>query len=156
MRFIDDPVYWGQQYRAFLAEHADRLPPGVATFALHDWYYNPQEHRCPHDSWLEELSIIEPWAGNRNEQRSVEVRLRLLGAYHDGHIFFRYLDVRSYSLETPANFEPSPLHEGHGDFLVDEIRPLPDGSVEHAIKFSTGSRFRIECSNIEFEFKSIL
>ena len=153
MRFIDEAVYWGIQYRTYLSNHADRLPPGVIAFAFNDWYYNPQDHRCPHDSWLEELAIIGPANGERNEQRGIEISLRLLGAYHDGNIFFRYPALHRYRFETSGEWRLPPLHVGHGDFSVDEIRLQSDGFVEYEIAFSRGSRFLIECSDIEFGFK---
>ena len=80
--------------------------------------------------------------------------LRILGAYQDGHIFLRHSSVRRYSFDTPAEHVGKSPHVGHGDFLVDEIRLLPDRSVEHEIRFSCGSRFLIQCSDIEFEFRS--
>jgi len=142
------------RYREYLSSRADTLPENVRAFALQDWYYNSKDPRCPHDSWLEELAIVEPATGERLEERSIEVRLRLLGAYHDGHLHFRYMNVRRYSLGTPAEYKSPPFNVGHGDFIVDEIRPSDSGFLEHEIEFSRGSRFEIECSDIQFEFRA--
>lgn len=144
---------WTLDYRKSLSSIAESLPCGVTAFALCDWYYDLTDHRCPHDTWLEELAIIEPATGDRNEHRGIEIRLRLLGAYHDGHVFFRYRNVRRYCLETAKEYKLSPLQAGHGDFLFDEIRISQAGFVEQEIEFSRGSRFIIESSDIEFEFR---
>lgn len=140
------------RYRAYLSDIGERLPKNVREFALQDWYYAADDHRCPYDSWLEELAILEPASGERNERRTIELRVRLLAAYHDGHVQFRHIDVRQYSLQTPSEYEAPPFNVGHGDFVVDEIRLSEAGLVEHEIEFSRGSRFIIECSDIQFEF----
>jgi len=142
------------RYRAYLSTVAEQLPPGVKAFALQDWYYDHSDHRCPHDAWLEELSIVEPATGERKERRSSEFRIRLLGTYHDGYVHFRHANVRRYLLETPTEYQSRPFNVGHGDFLFDKIRLLESGFVEHEIEFSRGSRFLIECVDIQFEFRN--
>jgi hypothetical protein len=69
-----------------------------------------------HDSWVESLTLSEPSSGNRHEDRSLEIRVRLLGSHHDGHITVNYRKVQSYSLETPQESKLPPLHVGHGDW----------------------------------------
>jgi hypothetical protein len=138
MHFIDQEVFWDAPYRAYLSSIGERLPMGVKAFAMHDWYHSPQDHRCPHDSWLQEFSILEPAEGDRLEVRNIEIRLCLLGAYHDGYIRFRYSNVCGYALSTPI-----------------EHSVRSNGSVEHEIKFSKGSRFRVVCSDIDFDFTAL-
>jgi len=78
------------RYREHLSNIAARLPENVRQFVMQDWYYDSRDHRCPYDSWLEELAVIEPATGERMERRSIEFRSRLLGAYHDGYIHFTH------------------------------------------------------------------
>ena len=92
------------RYRTYLAENADRFPPGAHALATSSWYFDFSDHRAPHDAWLEALSVLEPGTGARSEKRSLEIWIRLLGAYHDGHVEFRYRDVVRYRCElNPAD-----------------------------------------------------
>ena len=104
--------------------------PELPTFALAEWYRYPRDHRCPHDSWLEALEISEPAIGERKEMRNSAVTLRLLGAYHDGYIIFRYSGVQSYSVVADSSAA------GIGDWLTDEFSLVEDGWIEHRIHWS--------------------
>ena len=112
------------------------------------WHYDEQDHRCPHDSWLEALIISEPSSEVRCEIKSINILIRLLGAYHDGYLELRYENVRPYSM---AGNAPEPtLHGifGHGDWLIDEITVTDSGSVVHEILFRRGDRWKIESEEI--------
>ncbi|MCP5522441.1 MAG: hypothetical protein H7A46_12930 [Verrucomicrobiales bacterium] len=140
-----------EHYRAYLAAHAEAFPAGAFALATSDWYFDFRDHRCPHDAWLESLSVNEPASGERNECRATEIRVRLLGAYHDGFIEFRYSRVFRYTMAAPA------AERGLGDWLYDEFRVSPDGRVIHEIEwagFGEGpeSRWLIEASDVEFEW----
>jgi hypothetical protein len=56
------------------------------------------DHRCPHDAWLETLDLSELSSGERGRERNLSVSVRLLGAYHHGFIELRYPRVFSYTL----------------------------------------------------------
>ena len=80
-----------EQWRAYeqrLAKIAKRLPDSAREYALAEWRNNPQDHRCPHDSWLEHVIVREPSSGERAQHRKLEIEVRLLGVYHDGYIEF--------------------------------------------------------------------
>lgn len=68
-------------YREHLESIRDNLPVAAYEFAIAEWHYDPQNHQCPHDAWVESLVIAEPSSGKRREKRSLEIHLRLLGAY---------------------------------------------------------------------------
>ena len=70
------------------------------------WYKDPRDHRCPHDAWVEELMLDEPSSGDRHEHRTTKIRIRLLGAYHDGKIEFHYKGVTSYSFTSKPVDQP--------------------------------------------------
>lgn len=142
-------------YRNYLQSIEGKLPAPAYEFAVSEWHYNPEAHRCPHDAWVESLIVSEPCSGNRQQHRGIQICLRLLAAYHNGHIQLTYKDVRSYSLNTPADFQAPPLGVGHEDWLTDEIRLSERGLVIHEIEFSRGSRWLIECGDIVYEWQTI-
>ena len=150
-----DPKSIDAQFRAYyqyLESVKESLPSDAFTFASAPWHYDPMDHRCPHDAWVESLTIKEPSSGSGHEYRSVELLLRLLGAYHDGHIEIVYSGVKNYSLTTPAEPEYPRPNVGHGDWLVDEVRLSERGLVEHEIRFSQGGRWLIECKDVTYQW----
>lgn len=142
------------EYARYLESIRDRLPAPAFSFATGSWR-TPEDHRSLHDSWVEFLNLSEPSTGERHERRSLQIEVRLLGPYHDGHTTLRYLDVQSYSLETPYEFKSLPLGVGHGDWLNDEVRLSERGFVSHEIEFSRGSRWLIECRDLEWKWQPI-
>jgi hypothetical protein len=136
------------KYFEYLRSVESRLPTSARQFAMAPWHYDQQNHRCPHDSWLEALTISEPSSGVRCEIRSINILIRLLGAYHDGYLELRYENVRHYSMA--GNALERTLHgiSGHGDWLIDEITVADSGSVVHEILFRRGYRWKIESEEI--------
>ncbi|PYO57011.1 MAG: hypothetical protein DMD83_11450, partial [Candidatus Rokuibacteriota bacterium] len=86
----DDVVACFESYRDYLERMRSKFPPRAYELATSTWYYDPRDHRCPHDGWLEEVIVSETGSGERAEVRAVSMRVRLLGAYHDGHIELSY------------------------------------------------------------------
>jgi hypothetical protein len=82
----DDVVRAFRRYREYVESAKDSFPPSAYALAISEWHFNPEDHRCPHDAWLESLHLSEPSSGERHEIRTLSLRLRLLGAYHDGYI----------------------------------------------------------------------
>jgi hypothetical protein len=126
-------------YPAYLAEVADRLPPGARAYAGAPWHYDFHDHRCPHDAWLESLTFHESPADDR--PRRVDLVLRLLGAYHDGHLELRYTDVTHYTATMPLG------PRGHGDLMIDEVLLADDGQISHNIAFEDGT-WQITCRDL--------
>jgi hypothetical protein len=103
-------------------DHNDwHMTSEIFTFPLREcssleWYNFPKDHRCPHDAWVESITISEPSSGERHQVRGLEIRVRLLGAYHDGNIEFTYKRVLRYLMGAV------PQHRaGHGDWLEDDV-----------------------------------
>src|SRR5262245_20783977 len=71
------------------AEHA-RFPSSAFALATSDWYFNFGDNRCPHDAHLDWVKIEEARIDKDPNRRVVSITLRLLGAYDDGAIEFRY------------------------------------------------------------------
>jgi hypothetical protein len=139
-------------YYKYLESVRDRLPPSAYSFAVASWHYDPQDHRCPHDSWVDSLTIIETPYDDHKAHRDIEINVRLLGAYHDGRLELSYKKVRSYQLETPPGYEMLPLNVGHGDWLGDEVRLSERALVLHEVEFTRGSRWVIECQDIHYQW----
>lgn len=127
------------------------MPPSAFSFAISPWHYDVGLHQCLHDSWLEELTIAEIHPENALWPRETNIRVKLLGPYHDGHIYLEYINVASYELASPHHIGGGrKLARSHGDWLVDEVRLSPHHYVEDEIVFSDGSRWLIECHDIRF------
>lgn len=122
----------------------------LPEFATAAWYSDHNDHRCPHDSWLESLEFTEPAVGDRQEQRKTAITLKLLGAYHDGHILFHYSRVTSYQLGSEA------CGRGVGDWLHDELSVAESGFLRHRITWCFGpskeSHWVIEAEDITYEW----
>jgi len=162
MRFFTDLIYDKDvgpaeiqsrfdAYGAHLERIRPRIPIHVYEFAAASWHYDDGTQGL-HDSWVESLIIEEPSSGARSEQRSIEIRVKLLSAYHDRVIGLKYKNVRKYELQTPPGFKELPGHTtSHGDWLYDEFDVSEEGFVIHEVRFSLGSTWLIECSDIEIE-----
>jgi len=109
----DDVVGAFKKYREYLEINMDKFPKKAYEQATSDWFYNFNDNKCLHDSWLESISIIEPSSGDRSEVRNTEIQIKLLGAYHDGCIEITYPEVYSYQLTT---FD---VKDGHKDWRHD-------------------------------------
>jgi len=138
-------------YQKYLADNRTSIPPSAYEFAAADWHYNPQDPRCPHDSWVESLQISEEHLPQIDRQDGIKIQLMLLGAYHDGQIRIIYEGVKSYSFNLlPDSFEI----KHHGDWIIDEIRLSENGWLIHEIEFWLKGRWQIECKDIKYEWLS--
>jgi hypothetical protein len=144
-------------YQAYLDSVRDQMPPGALALATSAWYFNSSDHRAPHDAWLEAVHVVEtPIAADapRRTPRQVAITIRLLGAYHDGCIEFRYRDVTRYRIDlTPERDAPD---TGHRDWRCDEFRLAPGGRLEHEIEWwgrgPTGT-WLIEAADVEYAWQ---
>lgn len=145
----DDVLAAFSNYRKYVEGLRDRFPRGAYALAVSDWYFDFTNHRCPHDAWLEEVSIIEDSKGDRSEIRTSSIRIRLLAAYRDGFIEFRYpkvvrCDLRGHRIEN-----------GHRDWRYDEFRLSESGHLLHEIEWDglgeTG-RWLIEADDVEYKW----
>ncbi len=132
-----------KKYQAHLESISDKLPQSARDFALADWHHNFKDPRAPHDAWVEQVLVYESATGERKEERQCHIKLRLLGAYHDGHIEIEYVNVNRYSLGSE--------YSSHGDWLFDEIRLSKSGSVLHEIEIG-GATWVIECEDIQYSW----
>ena len=137
------------RYRSYIASLRGKMPPSAFDLASSDWYFDFGDHRCPHDAWLEQITIGESASGERGEIRTTSIRIRLLGAYHDGFFEFHYPRVIRYRLDMID------AEEGHQDWRYDEFRLSEDGHVIHEIEWSgagDAARWVIVASDVEYKW----
>ena len=127
-----------------MERESEKLP----KFASERWYSDPQDHRCPQNSWLEALEISEPASGDRSERRRTVITLKLLGAYHDGWITFAYSDVRRHSVTCYQ------CDQGAGNWLRDEFAIGDAGFIVHRITWlavaGSTSQWVIEARDVTY------
>lgn len=143
----DDVAASFRHYKEYLHRNRRRFPPLAHRLATTDWYFDPSDHRCPHDGWLEQLVIAEPASGERSEHRTVAISLRILDAYHRGHIELYYPRVFRYQLADGG------AGAGHGEWLYDELRVSDDKHLVHEIEWRRAGqldRWLIEASDLTY------
>jgi hypothetical protein len=132
-------------YLRYVAERRQDFPAGARDFVAQSWRYDLNDHRCPHDSWLESLTLREVATGDRQQTRSVEIAARFLGTYHDGTFDLTYEGVTDYAL---AFAKPAKRpNVAHGDWIVDEVTLNEAGAVVHEIQFE-GGVWSIVCADV--------
>jgi hypothetical protein len=136
-----------EAYRAYLLANKASFPESAFELATSDRYYSFNDHRAPHDAWLEWAKFEEPSVGSRHEIRHLSLRVRLLGAYHDNFLEFFYLVVYAYE------FRNNLAASGHADWRYDEFRLSPAGHVLHEIEWAgppgVEARWLIEASDVQ-------
>lgn len=80
--------------------------------------------------------------------RHLEIRLCLLGAWHDRWIRLTYTGVTQYSLRKHAATTDD---VEHGDLTTHEIRLSSAGLLVHEILFDGDATLLIECADIRHE-----
>jgi hypothetical protein len=138
-----------QRYKDYLQSVKAVFPPSAFTLASSDWYHDYRDHRCPHDAWLQSVVLSENTAGMRQEERTLSITIRLLGAYHDGYIELHYPRVFAYRLDA---WEAG---AGHKDWRYNELRLSDKNTLIHEIEWcgmrDTG-RWLIEASDVAFRW----
>lgn len=139
------------EYRKYLKSLKGKIPNSAYKFATAEWHYKTDDARCTHDSWLEELKFNEvSEEDGKFEFKSAELYLKLLGAYHNGHLEIRYKNIKEYTFKGFKNFFAPDRSSGfiHHDWLRDEIRLSESGFVIHEIEWMN-AHWVIECEDIE-------
>lgn len=141
-----------EKYNAYLKSRKDVFPASAYAMATSDWYFDPNDHRSPHDYWLFDARIIGGLAGVSKTKIKTTLQLKLLGAYHDGYIDIVYSNVHEYA------FQFREAADGHHEWRYDELRLSERGHLIHEIEWSgadsTGS-WVIEADDLEFTWTPI-
>ena len=122
----------------------------IPQFATETWYRDPSDHRCPHDAWLDSVEVRELAEGARHERRTGAITIRLVGAYHDGHIVFRYSGVTRFAIDCDSSAG------GVGDWIRDDFSTSDAGLLEHRISWCRGTsseaEWFIEAAEVTYEW----
>jgi hypothetical protein len=140
------------EYKKHLDSIQSRLPSSAVEFATAAWHYDVKDHRALHDSWLESMVIRERAEGERMQKRSIEIEMRLLGAYHDGYMILTYKEVARYSFHRAIEETCLQKQVWHGDLLIDEFNLSGTGLVVHEMLFSQGARWLIEFAGFSWRW----
>jgi hypothetical protein len=143
-----------EDYLAYLNDNRNKFPPSARDFALLPYHYQMGDRRCPHDSWVDSISITETGTDARKSKRNISIVARFLGAYQDGFFDLIYNNVKQYNLSAGQYVEKSNF-SGHGDWIVDEILLTSSDQVSHEIEFSNGGLWYIICEDIMYSWNSI-
>jgi hypothetical protein len=140
-----------ERYRDYLKQNEAAFPPRSYQLATSDWFYYPNDHRCPHDAWLVSFQMTEMPV--RKALKPCSISIRLLGAYHDGHIEIIYPRVFSYSLQCSMAGNVTT----HGDWWYDEFRLSERGHMIHKIEWAPQAQSKpfswiIEADDIDFRW----
>ncbi len=132
-----------KDYQRHLDAISPKLPDVARSFISTPWYYDFNHHDCPHDSWLMDLSLK---VGVKcNDDRTLDLTLNLLGAYHDRILIFHYRNVTFCGFEIQKQGR-----HNTGDWLRDEFDVLENGFVAHEILWQFGEPWRIVAESVEF------
>ena len=140
---IDEALQSCKAYEAHLNEIAPKLPEATRTFVLAPWYHNWNHHDCPHDSWLMDFTLKA--AVKNDEDRTLDLTLNLLGAYHDRILTFNYRNVTLCGFEIQKQ-----RRQNTGDWLYDEFDVFEYGFVSHEVLWQFGKPWKIISERVEF------
>jgi hypothetical protein len=129
-----------RDYYNYLVAISNGLPKDTRSFALADWYRDPRHHDCPHDAWL--LSVF--FKAGAGGDRSVNLELTVLGAYHDRVLQFYYSNVVEAKFDIVGE-----TNENVGDWLADEFGIIDQHRVSHEILWQKGSQWRIVADQVK-------
>lgn len=124
------PDWLFERYQEYVRLNQHTFPPSAFALATSEWFFGSDDHRAPHDAWLDSMVFEESSSGARNEVRHLSLRVRLLGAYHDLNLELFYPRVFSYSLSHPL------VAEGHFDWRYHELRLSEKGTLIHEIEWA--------------------
>ncbi len=140
-----------RRYRHYLETERHRFPAGALALATSEWYFNPEDHRSPHDAWLQHIVVQETGRGERQQHRAAGLSIQLLSAYHDLVLSFTYGRVFGYALDAQE------VEGGHFDWRCDEFRVNERGHLLHEIEWSgmrEGARWLIEADDVALEWSA--
>ena len=140
---MDEAKQVDKAYDAHLKAIATKLPDITRAFVMAPWYQDWNHHDCPHDSWFLDLSLKA--CVENDEDRTVDLTIKLLGAYNDRILTLNYHNV------TLCDFEIQKQgRHNTGDWLFDEFDVLENGFVSHEILWQFGKPWKIISESVEF------
>jgi hypothetical protein len=141
-----------RQYIRYLDDHKVQIPDNIINMVKDDWYFNARDHRCPKDAWVIETRLSNGYNPETRQKESAEYVIRLLGAYHDLHIEYRYKDVFSVDVQGTGGDLTSKRYD---DWKIDEFTVADEGYIKHSIYFGSGKMWTIVFKQLELDITQI-
>lgn len=165
-----------QQYQAYLESIREKLPLRAYDFATAKWHYSTDDSRGLHDSVVQEFVLQpgraykgrlkfrhsqvgksrpgrkRPFAGYIRpawRDKVLNIHVRLLGAYLDGHMELLYKRVHGINLSSPLWAYPL----GLVDWMVDEMALSERGFMVHLIRMDVKVTWAIECEDFDYKWR---
>ena len=133
-------------YRKYLDDNKWRFPPSAFALASSDWWFDFNDHRCPHDGRIISVKLYETDIAEGTTEISLSVRLA--GAWQDEEHEIIYSGISAYDL----GGSDADLASGHGDWRYDEFRVDDTKQVLHEIEWGNGARWLIKCRDVEHRY----
>ncbi len=108
------------------------------SFATASWRGKNNDPRELHDSQLANFIVKE------SKEGSVEITIKLIGAFYDRYLYLRYLNVDNYFFRNKSS---------HGDLLRNEVRLSDTMKVIHEIEWGIDDNWMIECEDIIYSYR---
>jgi len=144
-----------ENYLEYLDTWKESFPDNAKDFANLPYHYDLSDRRCPHDSWLESVSITENGSGPRSSNRKTTIEARFLGSYHDGYFSLEYVNVAEFDIGL-ADRSENLSAGGRGDWIVDEMSLADNRLISHEIVFSRKGAWYVLCQDIIYSWVPLI
>ena len=128
-------------YKQYLLSNCKDFPDSAYEFASANWHRNKND---PKAIWGSEFCSVKLNSTNRS---IFDIEMILRGAFHNGDIFLKYINVSSYLLNSSGGDQVC------REIYRDEIRLSEKLEVIHDIEWLGGEIWTFECSDISFEWR---
>ncbi|WP_020394444.1 hypothetical protein [Thiolinea disciformis] len=138
-----------KKYYQYIESIKDFIPLNLYDLINSGWYYDFNDHRSPHDAWLDSLFFQE--SRKFNDIKEINLFITLAGAFNDSKLKFSYKNIISLDIKTYN------LKDGHGDWRYDEFRLSSSGYLIHEIEwynYSLTTNWIIEAESIEYTIET--
>ena len=133
-----------RRYGKYLKKHRKKFPKSAYSFAISYWWYDFENHRCPHDASLEDIQIIERSKDDQHQVPYTDISIKLLGAYHDDIIELTYKNVKRHEIKCTKNRQ--------GDWRYDQFTGLGN-TFKHEIEWDDGTIWVIEAEELKYTWQ---
>lgn len=148
---IGSPKTSFDEYFSYISNLQEVLPKHIYDFASSYRNYELNSSHTLHDAWLNQVKIQEASKGERGQQRSLNITIELLNAYHDKIITLQYKNVYEYDFSSVTSPDKK---VAHGDLLIHEFS-YEKPYIIHYIAFSNGNKFRIAFEDMGLVYTDI-
>jgi hypothetical protein len=140
-----------EAYHQYLQKHKQKFPLELWQVITSDWYYDPTDHRCLHDSALESLNVTDSTHLKETSGSDISITLKLMGAYRDGYTTYTYRGVARYAVQMDI---VKIKHKPPCDWLADEFLLTDSDLIRHEIEWET-NYWLIEARSVSYDWRPL-